>query len=237
MRPNKALSPDRQSFHLHGAMNAEWRQRFQLALECGALFFGVPAAVAVGRPRVNVIAVLLVAAAGCWLALNQRYDIRVRDRWHGNSRNIGWSKMLLIYFVAIAALIGALVLFRPEALFALIHNHLRIWVLVMFAYPLLSVFPQELIYRAFFFERYRPLFGSGGAMVFASATVFSFAHIVFHNWPAVVLTFIGGWLFARTYQRTASLLAVCIEHTLYGCAIFTVGYGEFFFEGTLKLFR
>lgn len=74
-------------------------------------------------------------------------------------------------------------------------------------------------------------------MVWVAAVVFAFGHIVFGNWLAVVLTGIGGWLFGTTYRRTASLGLVAVEHALYGCAIFTIGYGQFFLDGTLRLLR
>jgi len=74
-------------------------------------------------------------------------------------------------------------------------------------------------------------------MIIANAVAFSVGHVVFHNWPAVALTLLGGWLFANTYERTSSLRLVAVEHALYGCAVFTIGYGAFFFEGTLRLFR
>jgi membrane protease YdiL (CAAX protease family) len=62
-------------------------------------------------------------------------------------------------------------------------------------------------------------------------------HIVFRNWPAILLTCAGGWLFGTTYRRTSSLLLVSVEHALYGCAIFTIGYGNYFFDGSRRLFR
>ena len=37
---------------------------------------------------------------------------------------------------------------------------------------------------------------------------------------------IGGLLFAFTYSKTKSTLFVLIEHTLYGCWLYTVGMGE-----------
>jgi hypothetical protein len=54
---------------------------------------------------------------------------------------------------------------------------------------------------------------------------------------AIGLAFAAGCLFGRTYQRTSSLLLVCAEHTLYGCAAFTIGYGEFFFDKTMQPYR
>ena len=36
---------------------------------------------------------------------------------------------------------------------------------------------------------------------------------------------------AYRYERTRSLWAVCLEHTLYGWLVFTAGLGRFFFTG------
>jgi membrane protease YdiL (CAAX protease family) len=141
----------------------------------------------------------------------------------------------LIYAIAVPLLVCALWLTKPASMFWLVLRYPKIWLLVMFAYPIVSVLPQEFVYRVFFFERYRTLFRRGFGMIAASAAVFSFGHVVFHNWPAVALTAAGGALFARTYQRTSSVWLVAVEHALYGCAIFTIGYGEFFFEGTLRM--
>jgi len=176
-------------------------------------------------------------AVGCGVALRLKHRFSIDHSLRARVAREEWQRILRIYVVAVICLIGVLWLTRPEALFSLVMRRPQLWLLVMIAYPLISVFPQELIYRAFFFERYRPLFGRGNAMWLGSAVAFSFGHIVFHNMPAVALTLIGGWLFAQTYARTNSLRAVLAEHALYGWAIFTVGYGEFFFDGTMRLFR
>jgi hypothetical protein len=42
----------------------------------------------------------------------------------------------------------------------------------------------------------------------------------------MILTFIGGILFAFTFKKTKSTLLVSIEHAIYGCWLFTVGMGE-----------
>lgn len=118
--------------------------------------------------------------------------------------------------------------------FALIRQRPRIWLLVMVAYPILSVYPQELIYRALFFHRYAPAFGSMPAAVAANALLFGWAHIIFHNPVAVALTVAGGLLFSITYLRTKSLLAASFEHALYGCLLFTLGLGWYFFGGSVR---
>jgi uncharacterized protein len=46
-----------------------------------------------------------------------------------------------------------------------------------------------------------------------------------------VLTFFGGILFAWRYVETGSLLTSSVEHALYGCWLFTVGLGVYFYHG------
>lgn len=108
----------------------------------------------------------------------------------------------------------------------------RLWLTIMVLYPLLSVLAQEFVYRTFFFHRYGPLFGrSRWAAIVTNAALFGFAHIIFGNWVAVLGTFLTGLLFAYRYEVTRSLWAVWLEHSLYGCLVFTVGLGRYFFTG------
>jgi membrane protease YdiL (CAAX protease family) len=101
-------------------------------------------------------------------------------------------------------------------------------------YPILSVYPQGIVYRAFIFERYRELFGPSWAIVLASAVAFAYVHIVFRNPLAIGLTFLGGVLFAYRYLQTGSLFVSSFEHALYGCAIFTIGLGRSFYHGAVR---
>lgn len=212
-------------------------QKIRLVAECAVLFAGVPLVVAAGWVPVLVIPLLVLMAAGCGLVLRWRHGVRFRDLLRAPVPKREWRRIFLTYLLAVPGLIGLLWATNPALLFALLRQHPKIWLLVMVAYPLISVLPQELIYRAFFFERYHPLFGRGKCLLMTSALFFAFGHLVFHNWPAVLLTLGGGWLFGRTYQRTSSLTAAATEHALYGCAIFTIGYGRYFLDGTLRLFQ
>ena len=120
-------------------------------------------------------------------------------------------------------------LFRPELLFNLPRFHPLLWAAVCLLYPLLSVYPQELFWRALFFHRYRPVFRSDGAMILASAVAFGWIHIVMRNWLAVGLSFGGGLLFGWRYARTRSLATTSLEHALWGILIFTLGLGTYFY--------
>ena len=68
-------------------------------------------------------------------------------------------------------------------------------------------------------------------LVVASAVAFSFAHIIFRNPIAIIFTLVGGLLFAWRYAETGSLFTSSFEHALYGCWMFTIGLGEYFYKG------
>jgi uncharacterized protein len=161
-----------------------------------------------------------------------------------SSSTFGWRHLPQFLFPLLARdallviLLGAAVwLLAPDLLFSFVKHDPRLWKLVMVLYPLLSVYPQELLYRAYFFRRYAPLFGSGWTMLIASALAFGFVHIIFGNWLAVGLCVIGGLLFSFTYQSSGSLLLTCVDHAIFGNFIFTIGLGQFFYHGSRVLTR
>lgn len=118
-------------------------------------------------------------------------------------------------------------------LFSLPRRNPTLWAIIMTFYPLVSVYPQEIVWRTFVFHRYARLFPSPTTMIAASAVAFGFAHVVFHNVIAMTLCTVGGCLFALTYARSRSTLAAWIEHALYGCLVFTAGIGSYFYSGSV----
>lgn len=140
-------------------------------------------------------------------------------------------RKILIRDVSLLLLLGLAVwLAAPKMLFSLIKTAPALWFLVMILYPVLSVYPQELLYRAYFFHRFKPLFGGGAGMIAASAMLFGFAHIIFGRWIPIALTTLGGVLFGLTYRKSGSLLLACLEHALFGDFIFTIGIGRYFYH-------
>ena len=104
-----------------------------------------------------------------------------------------------------------------------------VWLIVMFIYPFLSVIPQEIIFRVFFFSRYKTYFlNKNTFLVVINSIVFSFCHIVFNNLHALVITGIVSPIFAHAYINKSFLTCVVI-HTLGGQIIFTLGLGKYFF--------
>ncbi len=107
----------------------------------------------------------------------------------------------------------------------------RLWLQLISFYPLVSVLPQGMIYRPFIFTRYEPIVSSATLQILLSSLVFGLAHIVFRNALVVGLAFGGGLLFAHTHQRSSYWIA-CLEHALYGLAIFSSPLGGLFYDGS-----
>lgn len=192
-------------------------------LEFLALFGGAPLViVAVRKPGILALA-LWGGALLVWLAGHGIGPPAADPRWR---------RRILLRFAILAPLLTLAVgLLDPAHFLDLPRHRPLLWALIMVLYPALSVLPQELIYRRFLFARYAGLFPGQPALIAASAAAFGFAHVIFLNPWAVLLAGIGGALFADTYARAGSLRACAAEHALYGCLVFTIGLGRFFYTG------
>lgn len=146
------------------------------------------------------------------------------------------SVLIRFIFMGILFIILSYMYF-PKTFLQLFNNEFKIFLVLIILYPFLSVLPQEMLYREFFFKRYGFNLNPKIRLLF-NAFIFMWAHIVFGNGTVLVLTFIAGLLFAYTYLKSRSLLLVCIEHTLYGYLLFVSGLAELFFQsGTLSMLR
>ena len=200
------------------------------AFECITLFIAAPTILALFLPsRLIIPAIWMLGAISLTLLLLDRtFDRRELVRFPSRGQ---WKPMLLRFTVCSIALALILALFEPHRLLELPRNRPGLWGIIMVAYPVLSVLPQELAFRSLFHHRYAQLFPTERQLIGASALAFGFAHIIMHNAWAVAFCTVGGIIFGRTYARTRSLPGVCIEHALYGCFIFTIGWGWYFYGG------
>jgi len=204
---------------------------FLLALEFLAVYGGLPLLIYFRRIPNLPIPYLLAAALAAFLLLraDPAFPLAQLSSWGHNRSYL--ATMLIRDAFCLVFLSLAVRLLAPDLLFSLIKRSALLWLAIFFLYPLVSVYPQELFYRAFFFHRYQPLFGSGWGMLVASALAFGFVHIIFRNWLAVGLCVIGGLLFSYTYQTSGSLLLACLDHAIFGDFLFTIGLGQFFYHG------
>jgi len=208
------------------------------ALEFAGLFFVLPSLIAWAGPRVPALPVLWAISLMCLFSLRRDPDFdRQRLRLWDAARLSQSLKSILVPFCAAAAVLFlALRHWAPGLLFDLPKRNPVQWCLTLCLYPVFSVLPQGLVYRTFFAHRYERTFGSPAALALASGMAFGYMHIVFRNAWAVGLSIPAGLLFAARYRQTRSLLVSSVEHALYGCLIFTIGMGAFFYQGPMPQF-
>ena len=198
-----------------------------LALEYAGLFFGLPAVLWFGVVRLPQMTLLYVLTAVALIALV--WDRSFDRRSLYSLAPLRKEALPLLFRFALAAgfmtvIMGVL---HPDELFLFATNRPQVLGRILIMYSLMSALPQEIIYRAYFFNRFAPLF-PGRWLFAANVVAFAALHVIYLNWLAVVLTIPAGCIFAQTYQRTRSLPIVALEHALYGCWIFTVGLGPYF---------
>lgn len=201
-----------------------------LWLEFISIFGGLPLIVYIVRDRGVMFAALWLGALLGLHALRHRNgSFDYRKEWNWPAARAGFRSVLQRFLPVAVLLTLFTVVHDGERLLSFPLERPHVWLMVMLLYPLLSVWPQEMLFRSFLMQRYTPIFSTSASLAVASAAAFGFAHIVFNNWIAVVFCLVGGWLFADTYRRHRSLALVCIEHALYGCFIFTIGLGWYFY--------
>lgn len=209
--------------------------------ELALLYFALPGTLTLARLFVRtfpVIPVLWIVAFPIAFWLVARRGFRPADLFAFGSAPIRGREVARIFLRAVPAtalLVGLLYALRPDWILSLPQDRPALWALVTVAYPVLSVVPQGILYRAFFRERYGALFRNRRARAVAAALCFSFSHVFFLNPWALLLTFVGGLFFQGTYERTGSLFLSNLEHALYGDLVLTIGYGAFLYHGTLSM--
>lgn len=209
-----------------------------LGLEFAVLFVLLPVIYRLLPWRIPPLPVLWLVMLYCLLMLHADPTFSAGRLWNAAGfAQIG--SVLAIFCVAgIGILLGVRWL-APDLLFSLPRTRPALWALVMVLYPVLSVYPQSVVYRAFLMHRYTGLVAEAGfhgraaeaALIVLSALAFGWMHMVFRNPLAVGMTLAGGLLFAWRYAETGSLAISSLEHALYGCLLFTAGLGRYFYIG------
>jgi len=210
--------------------------RWWLALELVVVFGAVPVVLWLERHRAAPLLLPLVFGGGLLalvlLLLDRSFP--TRRLWHARAALADLRHLVLVRMLPAMLLVGvAYAIVEPDRLFGFPRNDPRGWLVVMLVYPALSVYPQELLFRALFFHRYAPVLGDGRTMILASGLLFGWAHLPFGTWIAPVLCALGGLLFAWTWHRTRSMAAVTFEHGLWGDFAFTIGLGWYFYTGSI----
>lgn len=214
-------------------------QRKSLNLLLGVEFFllciALPSVIIAFRLAPHMFAFLWSAALYGLAVWRYKYGpVNWKEMWNWSA--VTWDAMkpiLLRWVLAVAGMVALCLLIDADRFLYLPREKPVVVLFLLFLYPVLSALPQEFIFCTFFFRRYERFFGHGKAMLWASAIVFAFAHVLFINWVAPALSLIAGLIFAGTYAKSRSLALVTIEHGLYGNALFVIGLGWYFYGGAV----
>ncbi|MHC1743937.1 MAG: CPBP family glutamic-type intramembrane protease [Syntrophobacteraceae bacterium] len=211
------------------------RRHAYLALEFAVLFIVLPTLYMSHRPLlIHPFPAIWGFAALCVWVLRRNGGVSLENLW-GELPGKKQIRIVLTRFAIIAGLLSLYVLFfEPDKLLAFPRRNPAQWLLFVVLYPIISVIPQGIVYRVFIFRRYEGLFGNGWPLVVASGLVFSYAHIIYRNPIAIILTLFGGFFFAHTHARSNSPGFSHIEHALYGNFVFTIGLGYYIYSGTMR---
>ena len=152
-----------------------------LAIEFLLLFIVAPTLFAHTRHGIPAIPALWAALAYCLFIMLRDPKFERGPLW--DIARLRKSAPAILGLFAVAVVIGIVLVlhYAPEIFLDLPRSKPLFWSSLMLLYPVLSVYPQGIVYRAFIFGRYRGLFGSGSGMVLASAMAFAYVHIVFRG--------------------------------------------------------
>lgn len=206
-----------------------------LLIEFCSLFIALPIAFYFLRHAVAPYLLLCLITVLLWCLLSLFTDPRFKRfrLWNLDKLKEFLPNVLKTFLIAAFVIVLASWWFTPQWLFSLPLEQTLVWIALLFLYPVLSAWPQEIIFRTYLFHRYKRIFRSKNLRAWLSAISFGLAHLMFANWIAVVGSFFAGLVFAYTYMHSRSTLLVALEHSLWGCWLFTAGLGIHFDSGML----
>ncbi|MBK8946113.1 MAG: CPBP family intramembrane metalloprotease [Ignavibacteriae bacterium] len=212
------------------------KDKIRLSIELFSIFYLIPFIITISNFPIKhlLIPIILLVALIAFIKLknDKSFDKSILFEISNKKQLL---KIIVIRWLLGLLILTILIYFTNRSqLFDFPRKNTMIYIFFLFLYPLFSAFPQELIFRSYFFHRFRNLFSSIPIMIFMSGLSFGFAHIIFQNWISPFISFLGGIMFARTYSKSNSLVITAIEHGIWGDLIFTVGLGIYFFSGNIN---
>ncbi|NLG19359.1 MAG: CPBP family intramembrane metalloprotease [Fibrobacter sp.] len=204
-------------------------KRLLLALEFILVFVAIPSALFLKLVSLPIMSILAAACltASALLISDSQFEAANLINLKFERKHL-W-KILRRFLLSVPLIILLASVLIPQELISSLNQEFPVWIGGAVVYILFSVLPQEIIFRAFFFHRYKDLFPGRWLLILVSTASFAFIHIIYFNTVAIALTIVGGYFFSKTYYETGSFLLTVIEHSLYGCFLFTIGLGAAFF--------
>jgi len=206
-----------------------------LRVELICLFYLMPIALYFVRHYLvfKIIPLLLMVTLCCVICLIRSGDFDRRRFWETGGLFFHLQRIVLTFIIPAFFFSIGIYLFQNNHFLFFPKSHPLIWLIFIMLYPILAAYPQEIVFRGFFFHRYRRLFKNPTAMILANSIGFGLAHVVYANAVAPALSAVGGLIFAYRYVKSDSLLIAGIEHAIWGNFLFTVGIGRYFYSGSI----
>lgn len=212
------------------------KKQIWLAIEFLLLFCCLPVLLYFIRMEIShkVIWIIWLVASGCLFVLirDKKFNIRTLSKRAHLAKH---AREILLTFIFPAVVMAILTHHCiPDRFLSFPMERPMAWAGMLILYPLLAAYPQEIIFRGYFFHRYQPLFPNQISMITVSSVCFGLAHLFYANWVAPLLSTAGGLLFAYRYLKSESILLAGMEHGLWGNFLFTVGIGWYFYSGVIQ---
>jgi len=201
------------------------QHRWTRIIELILLFLFLPLLYAFGLSNLPIYFVVIFISLYCLIMLLADPDFDRKKLWLNQFKD--WRIIFLRFLLGVILFVSLIAYFHPGAFFKTLIARPWLLAIALVSYPILSAYPQEIIYRTYFYHRYRHFFPTRNTAIVANAALFALAHLIFFNWIAILVTFVGGIVFSITYLNSKSTFAAFVEHTLYGNFIFIIGIGEF----------
>ena len=196
-----------------------------LKFELFFIYLFLPFLILIFQSKILIFSLMYCVFIFSFLKLRKDKNFKLKSL----TKKINWKISFILFFVFLIFGYLYVLFYDSTLLFSFPKNNFRLWVLVMFIYPFFSVIPQEIIYRVYFYHRYKKLFGGNlSLLTLLNLFFFSFAHIVFNNPHAILITAIASPIFSYLYIKE-SFLTCALVHSLGGQILFTFGLGKYFY--------
>ena len=200
-------------------------------LELSIMMVLFPVIIVIYNLQSFVIPIIIFASIISYFYLiKKNYNFKL-----SNLENKKQIKHICIRFLFISSfIVFFLYYFLSEKILIFPYLNFKLWVFVIILYPFLSALPQEVFFRAFFFERYTFLFKNKKFLILINGLFFAITHSIYLNIFVLILAFLGGIIFSINYYYNKSIFLVTVEHALLGNFIFTIGLGHYFEYSIIK---
>lgn len=206
-------------------------RRLRLRVEFGVFFVGVPLAIALFLPPRMMFPALFAGTVVGIALLHLTPGFRWRSLLLGPVRA---GPVLALAGLTLVSCLGVAWAATGSAPLGFAARNPGLLVMILLLYPVLSALPQEIVFRALFFRRYRAILPRGRAALVLNAGLFSLAHLMYWSGIVAVMTFVGGLAFAWAYREGRSFPMAVLMHAVAGQIIFALGLGIFFYSGNIQ---